>query len=122
MKKSILDFSLIGVVVALGAALSGCAGITAAGITAAEQSFISDVQAASSAVCSFLPTASSIAALFTDASAVAATAEAVATDICTSLTAPTVSMKLARRKMGVSSSMPVIVLNGHSYVIQGSHV
>lgn len=119
--KKLLDISQIGVVVALGAALSGCAGVTAASITAAEQTFISEVQASASAVCSFLPAADSIAAIFADASAVAATAEAVANDICTSLTAPTAAMKSAKRRLGIINS-PIIILNGHTHIITGTKI
>lgn len=117
-KHKLLDFTQIGAVIAVGAALSGCAG-GAAAISAAESSFIADVQAASSAACAFLPTADSIAAIFSAANAVAATAEVIAGDICQSLQAPTVAMRAAKRKMGVAS-LPVIVLGGKAYVIQGS--
>lgn len=119
MIRKYLDRALIGATLLASCALSGCAGVTAASITAAESSFIADVQAASSAACSFLPTADSIANLFTAASALSATAETIAADICQSLTAPTASMKLAKRKMG-TGSLPVVTLAGKSYVIQGS--
>jgi hypothetical protein len=118
MIKKYIDAGLIVTTVAFASALSGCAGGVAA-ISAAETSFISDVQALSSAACQFLPTADSIAAVFTAASAISATAETIAGEICQSLTSPTVSMRRAKLKMGVTS-LPVITISGQSYVIQGS--
>jgi hypothetical protein len=113
--KNILDFSQIGAVVALGAALSGCAGLTAATITAAEQQFISDVQAGSSAICGFLPTAESIGAVFSASDPALSVAGTVAQDICNSLNAPATALK---RKLG--TKLPVLVVNGVPTVIQGS--
>jgi hypothetical protein len=119
--KKFLDISQIGVVVALGAALSGCAGVTAASISATEQQFISDVQAGASAICGFLPTAESIASIFTASDPALAIAGTVAQDICSSLSAPAPAALAFKRKMGVSR-LPVILVNGAPTVVHGSFI
>jgi hypothetical protein len=118
--KRFLDISQIGVVVTLGAALSGCAGVTAASITATEQQFISDVQAGASAICGFLPTAESIASIFTASDPALAIAGTVAQDICSSLSAPAPAALAFKRKMG--TKLPIILVNGAPTVVHGSFI
>ena len=79
---------MLAVPVAAALSLSGCAGITAA----TTATIISQVQQATVLACGFLPTASTIANILAAGNPAVQAVSAVATAICTAVTA-----KVARR-------------------------
>jgi hypothetical protein len=99
MRNTILSVAFAGTL------LAGCASVggvpTVLGISAAE------VQQDAIAICSFLPTASTVANIIAVGNPLLTTAEAIAQAICASVTAPPVASTL--RRVGTPTVAGVVI-------------
>lgn len=109
---------LIAVALAASLGLSACAttgGTATGGITVAQ------VQGAVVAACSFLPTAASVVAMIT-ASPLVATADGIATIICSAITAIPPASSAQLKAVPGPYAVNVIAPNGATVTVSGSFV